>query len=456
MPIAILTALSIFWGWQFVLFWSGVFPLPQEGIATHLGLRLDNIWLTSLVPFAIGTLLAILIPSYRSSISDSTGSMVVSALALSAAILVLSLLQAGGYEVTVASSLLVGLGTSAFTLRFGYLLGQYKPSDVLMLTAVALVLGAVISLFTSSLAAPLRCFLMVVMPLAMARYCMQPKTSDAANATVPAGPSPLSGSSLTGGFYIAFLVIVALMGASIGLIRSSLGPDVASQGNVYVFNGMVALAGALLCVSQASMVKGLSSPFFAVVGVVVSGCAALTLLAQDPLFSFAIHTVSFSYFNGLFWMIAVGFSRGAADRAKTFAVIELAMQVGFIAGTAAGALPIVSPGPGSYGGYAALIAGYAVLLLSVILLSKLNAGGRTPLDSHEARLACQMVASEYALTKREAQILELLCEGCSRSSISQSLSVSEETVKTHISHIYAKLGLHSRQEIVELLTKVRL
>ncbi len=45
----------------------------------------------------------------------------------------------------------------------------------------------------------------------------------------------------------------------------------------------------------------------------------------------------------------------------------------------------------------------------------------------------------------------LLAQGRSRAYISEELVVSEGTVKTHISHIYAKLGVHGRQEMFDLL-----
>jgi DNA-binding NarL/FixJ family response regulator len=50
------------------------------------------------------------------------------------------------------------------------------------------------------------------------------------------------------------------------------------------------------------------------------------------------------------------------------------------------------------------------------------------------------------LTAREIEILELLCIGLSNSKIANELSISIETVKTHIRHIMRKLAVKDRTE----------
>ncbi len=52
------------------------------------------------------------------------------------------------------------------------------------------------------------------------------------------------------------------------------------------------------------------------------------------------------------------------------------------------------------------------------------------------------------LTEREAEVLRLLAQGQSNKEIARHLHIVEDTVKTHIRHILAKLGVQSRTQAV--------
>ncbi|HYU47671.1 MAG TPA: response regulator transcription factor [Terriglobales bacterium] len=54
------------------------------------------------------------------------------------------------------------------------------------------------------------------------------------------------------------------------------------------------------------------------------------------------------------------------------------------------------------------------------------------------------------LTLRESEIVSAIREGYSNKEIASKLSISEETVKRHLSNIYAKLGISSRLELATL------
>jgi DNA-binding NarL/FixJ family response regulator len=53
-----------------------------------------------------------------------------------------------------------------------------------------------------------------------------------------------------------------------------------------------------------------------------------------------------------------------------------------------------------------------------------------------------------ALTPREIQVLELLAEGLPNKAIAQTLGISDQTVKFHVSSISGKLGAANRTDIV--------
>ncbi|MGW4647315.1 response regulator [Kitasatospora sp. NPDC004289] len=61
-----------------------------------------------------------------------------------------------------------------------------------------------------------------------------------------------------------------------------------------------------------------------------------------------------------------------------------------------------------------------------------------------ARLLGRVRAGRPTLSPREAEILQLLAEGLANRQIAKRLFISEATVKTHLVHIYDKLGVDSR------------
>lgn len=54
----------------------------------------------------------------------------------------------------------------------------------------------------------------------------------------------------------------------------------------------------------------------------------------------------------------------------------------------------------------------------------------------------------HLLTAREAEVLQLLADGCSNKALSEALDISIKTVKNHVSTILRKMGLKDRTQAV--------
>ena len=59
-------------------------------------------------------------------------------------------------------------------------------------------------------------------------------------------------------------------------------------------------------------------------------------------------------------------------------------------------------------------------------------------------------AAAYGLSEREADVMELVAQGAANTAVARTLFISEKTVKNHINHIFAKLGVTSRGHAVAL------
>ncbi|HTO77920.1 MAG TPA: response regulator transcription factor [Thermoanaerobaculia bacterium] len=53
----------------------------------------------------------------------------------------------------------------------------------------------------------------------------------------------------------------------------------------------------------------------------------------------------------------------------------------------------------------------------------------------------------FGLTRRELEIVAAIVEGCTNRDIAQKFSLSEDTVKHHLTHIFDKLGVSNRLEL---------
>lgn len=52
------------------------------------------------------------------------------------------------------------------------------------------------------------------------------------------------------------------------------------------------------------------------------------------------------------------------------------------------------------------------------------------------------------LTQRELQILSMLARGMAAKEVARSVRISEKTVRNHLSHIYSKLGIFDRSQLI--------
>lgn len=69
---------------------------------------------------------------------------------------------------------------------------------------------------------------------------------------------------------------------------------------------------------------------------------------------------------------------------------------------------------------------------------------------------CNAVIEQYGLTEREGEIMVMFAKGRNLPYVMEELVLSKSTVSTHRQHIYKKLGVHSAQEMIDVIQNVTL
>ncbi len=79
-----------------------------------------------------------------------------------------------------------------------------------------------------------------------------------------------------------------------------------------------------------------------------------------------------------------------------------------------------------------------------------GAGGR-PAVAEQLADRCSAIAADKGLSKRESEVFRYVARGHTQAYIAEQLFISENTVRTHVRRIHAKLGVSSRSELLELV-----
>lgn len=69
-------------------------------------------------------------------------------------------------------------------------------------------------------------------------------------------------------------------------------------------------------------------------------------------------------------------------------------------------------------------------------------------DAHAGRITGQQSPAHPVLTVREQEVLQLIADGMRNRELAERLRVSEETIRTHLRHIYEKMDVNDRTQAI--------
>ena len=464
-----LAGMSLFWAWLQI-----VFALPDATPDPLVALPLEpyhQIWTLGLIVTVAG--FAIALASNVSRFFDrpaailSTGAL----MALGTACLGLSAAGIASAPLSALGAVATGLGSAGMFLGWGLHLSRLEPRRVLFDTAVFSFLTAVFYGLCCLLPSAVGIGFAILMPPASGlllivadRRSIKGGTTSPAPRTKPMDAETAVAAGVTGPRPASLMGLAVLVGIVFGIIRGASlsfgGTSVVATTQATVIG--VAVAGLLLAVtavffrkeSELYLVCEVSFPLLS------AGYLLLPSLTDSPFpLPLFVFTVGHTYFYFMLWVFCVDQCRKSTlPPGKIFAAALLAFLGSSLAGSLlSDGLAIAGYESGSLLGALSIVVAYSFILVLVFLFSRTRGNGKRALQEidrqrdEDFRCSALRVAENAALTPRETEIFLLLVEGLDRAAIREQLVISNDTVKTHIRRLYAKLDIHSKQDARRLV-----
>ena len=177
-------------------------------------------------------------------------------------------------------------------------------------------------------------------------------------------------------------------------------------------------------------------------------------------------TVGAQMFSVLTWAtLAIIAARNPSGGIAALGQGFCASNLGATTGVVLGHLPVAADAAGAdvrlllFALVAAAFVGYVWIGLKDFSFSAAIRGVK-PVEAPAAPEAaidtrCAHLASVHGLTEREGEVFALLARGRNGAFIQEECRVTRNTAKTHIRHIYQKLGVHTQQELIDLVESGR-
>ncbi len=168
-------------------------------------------------------------------------------------------------------------------------------------------------------------------------------------------------------------------------------------------------------------------------------------------------------FNALIWILIAFIARrfrfsGTVAFGIGWGMVSLGTLLGQAVGTAVAQLPVLAASSVDTARALSLIALLATCCILASYLFVFNEEDLSALterpETAETRRKrfqerCAHVAKHYRLTPKETEVLVLYAKGRTRKHIQDELFISRGTVTTHLRHIYQKMDVHDKQEMLD-------
>lgn len=458
--VVLSAGLGMYWAWAFALFFSGSIQLPQweGGPDSYL------IAMTSMGSMLVVMFLAAFV------IRGAFARMPLAARGLFPLMGAVGTLMLGSpnLDAVVAGAVVTGIGSGFLLLGWGLVFSECEGAVSVRGLIVALLTSALVFGVTAFAPEGTTLLLLACLPPASyicidRLYRITPNPS--ADPVRPQSDSP--GAENPVRYPLQLGIGLAAGAAAIGLTLGGVMHDGRLQPmtvGLGISLDHVLVAGILII--AVAMHKQDTLNFDAgnaLVAPLVAASVFLGLFSSGSLLilAFVLSRVSFDVLDCLLWIRLPHLAGRGSYNIAVFGFLRLMLDGGVFLGLlAARLLSQTQTVP-------AIAFSLTVVVLLLVMTFALNSHSKqdasighvprqedaasAPLREDRFEQACAAIARQYRLTSRETTILTYLARGRVTSYIQKELVISEGTVRTHTKRIYAKTGVHSRQELMTMV-----
>lgn len=458
---------SAHWIWIWCVFWSSMFydAIPQslQGTAIALGgANLEPLWAFSLGSNVLSIATLLLIAQRWNPLANVRPLPWAAAAITCAGTLLLAKDVAGalggfGAAGYVAGALLTGIGSGAVVVLWAEALARLGSRLTINLSVKGLLMAAVGYAVLSLIPSHIAQLVVAALPAGSMFFFRRFQKE------LPHIPQAQQNLRVSTKPPLRMILIALFFGLSFGAMKGLMTPVTSEWIGLRDVLNIVAIAiGAVGVYATANVCKMDFDQLTYQAALPLMALGFLFLPFQEPasVIGTAIHQCGYQYFYIVLWATwPVLASRSAAPVGWVVTWGMFSIQLGQLIGSYASALAagIIVDRLGM-----AMLAGaavFAMLLIALFVFGNRAAsqgwGSVKPVEVgmplSDIDEAVAKAASRFSLSPRETDVFLLLAKGRNRAYIANELSIGDETVKSHVKSLYRKLGVHSQQELIDMV-----
>lgn len=355
--------------------------------------------------------------------------------------------------------LLSNAGNAALMLIWGEYFTRVRSNEMALNVAAAFCFAFVVIAIVLGIGS---------LPIAVASALLLPLLSGAIRIYVSLNASKAVAlrQEVVGSFFWKMAAALFFIGLAYGFVRALAPWSAAIQAHKVEVNvlGLV-IFGFMICSSFLLKKDFHTVRFYRLaVFLAVGGCVCAPLLdAESEWIALSAIVVGQILFQMLVWLvnpevvIRLKSGRIVGIFGWTMAVLYGGMFIGAVSATFL---------PARFGAdaYAWTIAIFAVGMLGFFLYVFRERDLIEAVSSHDGGIeavtvgvsseAIDLVSRQCGLTSREREVATLLAQGRTIPYIAETLCIAQSTVKTHVRHIYEKMGVKDRQDLIDSLQRL--